>query len=229
MSSEGRFYSMKFFLKFSLSILMLSTFANAHASLQASVYGGGNNAFDSVVKYSNNGSPVNNTVHWIGEPFGEPPYYGIRAIYWFDHSWYRGWGLGIDYTHDKVIADPLPPGYTHLEFTDGLNLVTADLFYHFLNRTVLTPYAGFGVGVSVPHVEEITVAPLFPTSTFGYQAAGVALAWLTGVDLRIWRGFSIFGEYKLNYSQNNADLNQGQTLSTNLWVNNFIFGLSYLF
>jgi len=220
---------MKLFLKTSLLFLGLWVSEMTQAGVQLSVYGGGNNAFDSVVKYSNNGSPVSNTVHWVGEPFQDPPYYGVRGIYWFDTPRYRAWGLGLDYTHAKVVADPLPPGYTHLEFTDGLNLATADLFYHYLNHTLFTPYAGLGVGVSIPHVEENTEAPLFPCHTFDYQIGGVALAFLTGVDVKIWHGLSLFGEYKLNYSQNNTNLSKGQTLSTDLWVNNFIFGISYLF
>lgn len=222
---------MKFPLKICTCVLgFMAAVSTAQAAVQVSVYGGANTAFNSDLTYSNNGSPVTNNVHWVGDSFEDPPYYGLRVIYWFDNIKYKNWGLGLDYTHDKVVADPLPPGYVHLEFTDGLNLVTADLFYHFLNQSRFTPYAALGAGLSIPHVEEHTVDPLFPLSTREYEVTGVALAALAGVDLRVWRGLSIFAEYKLNYSQvDDATLNEGQSLSTDLWVNNYILGISYLF
>lgn len=209
-----------------IGLILLS--GAAQAAVQISVYSGLNTAFDSDVTYSNNGAEVTNNAHWDGQSFQEPPYYGVRGIYWFENAPLNNWGLAIDYTHDKVVADPKPPGYTTLEFTDGLNLITTDLFYHFLNKSRFTPYAGLGVGLSIPHVEVTTVAPLFPSHTFEYQISGIALAGLVGVDVRIWQALSLFGEYKLNYSQDNPDLNQEQSLKTQLWVNNYILGMSYL-
>ena len=39
----------------------------------------------------------------------------------------------------------------------------------------------------------------------------------------------LFGDYKLSYSSNSADLNGGGTLETDVWTNSFILGLAYRF
>jgi lipid A oxidase len=39
----------------------------------------------------------------------------------------------------------------------------------------------------------------------------------------------MFGDYKLSFSSNDADLKGGGTLETDIWTNHFILGLSYSF
>ena len=86
-----------------------------------------------------------------------PPHYGLRATWWMESDW----GVGVDFNHLKVYADDetlAETGLDHFEFTDGLNIVTANVLRRFpdalggrLGR--VTPYLGGGLGVSVPHVE----------------------------------------------------------------------------
>jgi hypothetical protein len=44
-----------------------------------------------------------NDVPWDGASFDDPPYWGVRGIWWLDAR--PNWGLMVDYNHAKVIAD----------------------------------------------------------------------------------------------------------------------------
>lgn len=88
-----------------------------------------------------------------------PPYWGIRATYWFANN--PNWGLMFDYNHAKVISDKgavvgvsgtrdgIPVGPTDrvgntfqvMEFTDGLNEFFFGAQYRWLHER-WTPYVG---------------------------------------------------------------------------------------
>ena len=198
--------------------------ADARAEIQLSVYGGGSQSFDSDVDVKQGGtSTTYKDVSWDAENFKMPPHWGVRGTWWFD-SW-PNWGVALDYTHSKVKADPRPAGFDTLEFTDGLNIVTANAMYRYPTETRFTPYGGLGVGLSIPHVEVTTAN----SHTFEYQVAGVAAQGILGVDVLVWKGLSVFGEYKLSYTRNDADLNGGGSLETNIWTNHFNLGIAYRF
>jgi len=161
---------------------------------------------------------------WQGNSFKPPLYWGVRATWWLESK--PNLGFSLDYTHAKVYAAPLPPGWQTLEFTDGLNLLTVNALYRFHKEgRRWTPYVGAGVGVSVPHVEVQTS----PTAarTFEYQLGGVALQAQLGLDFKVTERFSVFTEYKFNYTMNRVRLNGGGNLKTNIITNAVNVGLSY--
>jgi lipid A oxidase len=145
----------------------------AAAESQLGVYGGWNGSFDSDIHLiqPNGTNMTPKDVPWDGDSFGAPPYWGLRGTYWFD-STESGWGVMFDYNHAKVIADQgavvdvlgtrdgfkLGPTdrvgdtFQVMEFTDGLNQFYLGGEYRWMHER-WTPYAGFGVGASVPDVE----------------------------------------------------------------------------
>jgi len=77
----------------------------AVAESQIGLYGGWNGSFDSDIHLSQpNGTNMTlNGVPWDGDSFGAPPYWGLRGTYWLNSA--PNWGVMIDYSHAKVIAD----------------------------------------------------------------------------------------------------------------------------
>lgn len=197
----------------------------AQAELVLSFYLGANQSPDSIVDYDLNlgGGPQSPLVSWDGEAFKMPPYFGTRALWWFDQN--PNWGVGIDNVHAKVAASPLPAGLTRLEFTDGINIVTANLHYRFKNQSRFTPYIGVGLGFTTPHVEVTNVAGTSHTSE--YQFGGPAVQALIGVEAAINDKWSVFGELKTAYVEISGDLSGGGYVKTNLFSNQIAFGLSY--
>src|SRR6056297_75150 len=157
---------MKTAAAFLFALLSLPTLAVAEVEL--SFYGGVQNAPASDISIRNDPSIADDdfTLSWEGRSFEAPPYYGLRATNWRSATF----GIGFDFAHNKVYPTEgsLPPEYTVLEFTDGLNTLTVNAYRRW--NDVLgnfTPYIGGGVGISMPHVE-LTAAGVEP-ETFGYQ------------------------------------------------------------
>jgi lipid A oxidase len=230
-----------------VSALALAAGSNpAAAEFQIGVYGGISESFDSdVTVVQPNGTNLTlYDVPWDGKSFESPPYWGVRGIYWFDAN--PSWGVMIDYNHAKIYSDlgatvqvkgtrdgvalngtdRVSNTFDILEFTDGLNEIYLGGTYRWQHER-WTPYVGLGVGLSVPHVEVRRAGST--VKTLEYQATGVAVEGLVGVEYRITPRVSAFGDYKLSFSSNDADLNGGGTLETDVWTNHFILGLSYRF
>ncbi len=178
------------------------------------------------------------------------PYYGGRATYWFNNTG-PGWGVMLDYTHAKIRADAsatvaltgdtgaslvAPGNYTipalvdRLEFTDGINLVTLSAMYRFSPAGKLQPYVGVGGGMSIPHVEVTGNSLSGLPTTFEYNNGGVTVQALAGVDLRITDIFSVYGEYRLNYSPVSAPLaDPAFEMETDLLTNQIAIGVALHF
>lgn len=199
----------------------------AQAETTLSFYLGGNGSPDSVVDYDLNlgDGPQSTLVSWDGEVFKMPPYFGFRAIWWLDAR--PNWGFGIDNNHAKVAADPLPAGLSQLEFTDGINIVTANVHYRFQNDSRYTPYLGVGLGITIPHVEVSNTAGTSVTSE--YQFGGPAVQAIAGVNFAINDRWSVFGEAKIAYVEISGDLNGGGWVKSNIISNQIAFGVSYTF
>ena len=205
--------------------------AAAAAEFQISVYGGANTVMDNEATLDFGGASTEFDIDWEGDSFEMPPYWGLRGTYWLDGFGRPNWGVGVDFTHAKAIADLDDPAvggtFDRLEFTNGINSVTLNGLYRAPLNGRFTLYAGAGAGVSVPHVEVRTIAPA--SETIEYQATGPVVQALAGVDVGIWRGLSAFGEYKASYSWNDADLDGGGSFETDMLVHHFALGLSYSF
>lgn len=202
---------------------LLGTGAMAQ-DLQVSIYGGYQTAPHSEVNVSDEPSFFTG---WDGLSFTNPIYYGVRGTWWLDSLGLPNAGLSIDFSHTKVYANPddFPAGWSHFEFTDGLNLLTANALYSFTPDDQLRPYVGLGVGVSIPHVE----VDRNGSSTREYQYGGPTVQWTAGIEYMLNDNWSLFAEYKGNYSWVNVDIDHGAELDTKLITNALNVGLSYHF
>ena len=169
------------------------------------------------------------TAGWDTNPFQMPPYWGIRGTYWFEGGALSNWGISLDYTHAKVYADDqtlADAGWSVFEFTDGLNLLTVNALYKFdLGDSPFKPYVGAGVGINVPHVEVTRPSG----RTFDYQIGGATVQAQVGVRYEFNENWSVFTEYKGNYSWIDVDIDNGASLETNILTHAINFGVSYKF
>jgi len=215
-------------LTFRLGLLALTLAPlPATAEVELSFYGGWQSAPHSVVTISGDAvlSDQEFTAGWEGRSFDAPPHYGVRATWWRTESL----GFGVDLNHTKVYADAATlaaSGLSHLEFSDGLNILTLNAYRRWNDALGgLTPYIGGGIGLAIPHVEVVDDG----TRTWGYQVTGPAVAWMAGISYPINDRWSVFGEYKGTYSQNEARLDTGGTLETDVITNALNLGVSFNF
>jgi lipid A oxidase len=202
------------------ALLLAGSIGIARAEVQLSFYGGFQTAPHSIITDSVLGDA---RVRWLGKSFEAPPYYGVRATWWGSEEW----GFGAEINHAKVYAEnPGAIGYDVLEFTDGLNLITANVFRRFPNAGRFTPYVGGGLGIAVPHVE---IQRSGEGRTFEYQLTGPAAILVVGTSYEINDRWSVFGEYKGSYSSNKAKVDAGGTLTTNIITNALNLGVSFNF
>lgn len=201
--------------------------AMASAEVELSFYGGWQGAEPSTVTFAGTGGTTDGsyTSHWEGRSFTMPPYWGIRGTWW---RW-GGYGFGLDYIHAKVYADDAmmaAAGLDHFEFSDGINILTLNAYHRWEDALgSLTPYVGGGIGISVPHVEVVGST----THTWDYQYGGPAVTLIAGVSYPVGDRWSVFGEYKGTWSRNEADLDGGGTVSTEIVTNALNVGVSFGF
>lgn len=166
------------------------------------------------------------SMSWKGKSFDNPPYYGARLTYWTSETL----GYSIEATHAKVDApvnDKVPIGFDELEFTDGLNIVTINVHRRWPNAWQnFTPYIAGGIGLSIPHVDARTTAG---THTYGFQVTGPAIRGVAGASYDLADNWALFGEYQFTWSSNDADLDGGGSLNTDIFTNAFNFGFTYKF
>lgn len=206
--------------------LAAALFAGAAAAqeFQVSAYGGYQTAPHSNV--SVDGMPGFRTA-WEGKSFDMPPYYGVKGTWWLDSMGMPNAGLTIDFSHAKVYSDPAdrPAGWTHFEFTDGLNLLTANATYRFWTEDAFRPYVAIGAGITVPHVE--VNRPSGNTSEYQYGGPTVQLT--AGADYMFAENWSVFAEWKFNHSWVDVEIDSGDRLQTNIITNALNVGVSFHF
>ncbi|WP_416798296.1 outer membrane protein [Ciceribacter azotifigens] len=206
-----------------VAALLLFTSA-ARAEMAISVYGGVQSAPHSDVEVSDE---PDFTAGWEGNSFSMPPYYGIRGTWWMEEIGQPNLGVSLDYSHAKVYADDetlADTGWSHFEFTDGLNLVTLNALYRFpIEGTRFTPYVGAGAGVNIPHVEVTRASG----TTSEFQLGGATVQAQVGVAYDIADRWQAFVEYKGNYSWVDADIDSGATIKTNIMTNAVNAGITF--
>ena len=217
------------------------------AEFQVGLYGGYSWNHNSDVDLQQGAATdiTHDSVHWDSEPWQMPPYWGVRALYRPMRE--SRWGLMLDYTHAKTIADrdravsvsgtldgvpvagELAPStvYDRLEFTNGLNTMTLNAIYRFPLNSTWTPYVGAGIGVAVPHVEVRKVGG--GIDKYGYEIGGMAAQFMAGIEYEISPRWSLFGEYKANWSDIDVDLGHDATLQTQIMTHQLLFGASVNF
>ena len=216
----------------------------ARAEFLLGIYGGISGTFDSDVDVEAPGTNLTlEDVPFAGDSFENPIYYGARGTYWLNSA--PSYGIMVDFTPAKAIADeddtvevsgtrggggvsgdePVSATFEQLQFSHGLNTVTLNgLYRHPLSW--VTPYAGLGLGVSIPHVE---VDLAGGSSTEEYQVGGLAAQALAGLEVSLGDRFALFAEYKFSYTPLDVDLDGGGSLETDLFTNQAILGLSVRF
>ena len=214
-----------------LAALVAAIFAShAAAEVEIGVYTGIQTAPHSRISgdLPAGGGSYDALIGWDGRSFEMPPYYGIRGTWWQSETL----GFGLEFTHAKVYApdgDAQAAGFDNIELTDGLNILTINVMRRWPDAWFsgkATPYVGGGLGVAIPHVDvEPTVGP----DTFEYQFTGPALRLTAGLSYGLNDRFAVFGEYQFTHSRNEAELEGGGTLNTNINTNALNFGINLKF
>ena len=209
-----------------LAVALAAAALPAAAETEISVYGGLQTAPPSDVTVRGDSVVADRDldIAWEGKSFTAPPYYGIRVTTWRTPQL----GYGLEFTHNKVYPKngELPADISRLEFTDGLNTLTANAYYRFDPLdSGLTPYVGGGLGLAIPHVELTSGT----SRTAEYQITGPAATLIAGASLPIDDQWSVFGEYKGTYTSNEGDLDTGGTVESDIFTNAINVGVSFNF
>lgn len=174
----------------------------------------------------NGGGSFDRLVGWDGNSFQMPPYYGLRGTWWRNSTL----GFGLEFTHAKAYApdeDLAGLGFSDLEFTDGHNILTANVMRRWPEQWgTVTPYVGGGLGFAFPHVDADHDSG---SSTYGYQLTGPAMRLTAGASYPINDRFSVFGEYQFTYSVNEGEFDDGGSFETDLKTNALNIGISLNF
>lgn len=220
----------------------------AQTGFQIGVYGGGNSTpmADVFLKQPNGTDMVLKDVPWAGEPFEDPPFYGVRGIYWLPAM--PRLGAMIDFAHAKSISlrqaeveqtgtldgEPVPARgkvgdtFTKLEYSHGLNFLTLNAIYRFGGwHQRFLPYIGAGAGLVIPHTEIARTNVARENWTYRYEVTGPGFQGFAGLEMRLFasRRYALFGEYKAGYAINSTELLEGGTVTNNLWAHQAILGV----
>jgi lipid A oxidase len=206
--------------------VVAATALPAISETEISLYGGWQTAPHSSVSGTRaDGTSFDANIGWKGKSLSMPPYYGVRVMWWQPSNI----GYGLELTHAKFYAPlgDMPAGFSRLEFTDGQNIVTANVSKRWpgLWADRFSPYVGAGLGIAVPHVDVTENG----NRTYGYQFTGPALRLTAGASYALSDQWSAFGEYQFTISDNEADLENGGKLDTRLISNALNVGLSFRF
>ena len=172
-------------------------------------------------------------IEWFTHPFENPLYYGVRLQRWFEGG--RVGGM-IDFTHSKAYAPmdkdtefqgtidgkPAPATakvrsyFDKLEWSHGHNMLTLNGLLRLPSLGIVSPYAGVGAGVLLPHSEIHLRSD--PSRTYEYQYAGPVGQLVFGLEFRLAKG-SVFLEYKFTLADywNPLSGRDGSYLPIDLW------------
>lgn len=172
-------------------------------------------------------------VEWYTQPFDNPLYYGVRL-----QRWFSGGRIGsmIDFVHSKAYAPkdkeaqfdgtldgkPAPEKsriedyFSKLEYSHGHNMLTLNGLLRFSSIGRISPYAGLGAGVLLPHAEIHLKSD--PARTYEYQFGGPTAQALFGLEFRLKSG-SVFLEYKYTFADYSGPITHtdGSWLPLDLW------------
>jgi opacity protein-like surface antigen len=172
--------------------------------------------------------------------FDSPVYYGGRLTFFFpDKPWL---GVGIEFTHNKAIADvtqlvgidgappaPLADVLRRLELSNGLNFALANVVVRrpiavgrSVDRLALMAYGG--LGAAVPHVETTFAGE----ETFEYQVTGLGWQAGGGAEWRIASGLSAIADLRVTGGRQRLDMKTG-TLTGAFTSTQVDFGIGWHF
>ena len=189
-------------------------------------------------------------VSFEGHDFETPPYYGFRAL-WFPTD-ASHWGFGGEFFHMKMYAetddtvrvtgrrDGVPLNDTEridqtiqsFSLSHGLNYALGDVVYRwmpgrrgedFLGH--LTPYAGIGLGLAIPHVESEVNGSFHEE----YQVHGPGVQGLAGVNVALTRHWGLMFEYKFTYANLDSLDIPGGSIEVTPLNHHLVTGLTFSF
>jgi lipid A oxidase len=189
-------------------------------------------------------------VSFEGRDFETPPYYGFRAL-WFPTD-ASHWGFGGEFFHMKMYAetddtvritgrrDGVPLNDTEtidqtiqsFSLSHGLNYALGDVVYRwmpgrrgedFLGH--LTPYAGIGLGLAIPHVESEVNGSFHEE----YQVHGPGVEGLAGVNVALTRHWGLMFEYKFTYANLDSLDIPGGSIEVTPLNHHLVTGLTFSF
>lgn len=233
--------------------VFVSRFASsAHAEVELSIFTGVALTQDSDLDLHQAGG-TDLTFHdaaFEGRDFETPPYYGIRAL-WFPSD-LSHWGFGAEFFHMKMYADTgdtvrvtgrrtgvpvndderIDNTIEQFSLSHGLNYALGDIVYRwmpgrrgedFLGH--LTPYAGVGLGLAIPHVES-NVNGNFHQE---YQVHGPGVQALAGVNVVLTRHWGLMFEYKFTYAHLDSLDIPGGSIEVTPLTHHLVTGLTFSF
>jgi hypothetical protein len=187
-------------------------------------------------------------VQYRGESFDSPQYYGYRVT-WTPTA-HRWLGIEGEFIHAKVFAEtseavhvrgslrgrpvdtslPLSSVVQRLAMSHGLNFVFVNLA---VRRTLNHPAPS---GRGIVGVLRVGVGPTFPhaESTIDgvdqeqYESGGVGAQVTGGLEIGLWRGLGLQGEYKYTWASPEIDV-VGGTATVPSRSHHVVAGLTYRF
>jgi hypothetical protein len=153
--------------------------------------------------------------------FESPVYYGWRLTYFLSGTPWLG--VGIEFTHNKAIADvdqlvsiggappaPLSDVLGRLELSNGLNFALANVVVRrpvavggVGDRMIAVAYGG--LGAAIPHVETRFAG----AETFEYQITGLGWQAGGGIEWRIVGGLSAIADLRVTGGRQALDMTTG--------------------
>ena len=209
-----------------IGLLLLGLPAAVHGEAFLDLYAGKSFTQDSDlrIKQSRLGNDYTfEDVSFRDDSFKDPPYYGVRAGYFFER--YPWLGLAVEFFHMKITADTsdvrpvdgtrngvaLSGGakvnsiVQRFAVTHGVNYLTLDALFRYpllqsperFPRGRLQLYTGVGLGPVIGHpetrVDNIRSEP-------GYELAGLGVQGFVGARFLILKNLGLFTEYKFSHS-----------------------------
>jgi lipid A oxidase len=237
-----------------LASLLLSGLiaSGARAEVQLSIFTGVALTQDSDIDLHQAGGTdlTFHDVSFEGRDFETPPYYGFRAL-WFPTD-ASHWGFGGEFFHMKMYAetddtvrvtgrrDGVPLNDTEtidqtiqsFSLSHGLNYALGDVVYRwmpgrrgedFLGH--LTPYAGIGLGLAIPHVESEVNGSFHEE----YQVHGPGVQGLAGMNVALTRHWGLMFEYKFTYANLDSLDIPGGSIEVTPLNHHLVTGLTFSF
>ena len=180
-------------------------------------------------------------VEYRGESFRSPQYYGVRVA-WIPVS--RRWiSIEGEFIHAKVFSEtsrvvsargtlrgvpidaslPLSSIVQRLAMSHGLNFMLANVaLRRDLGRVVGVVRAG--AGPMLPHAE----STIDFVAREQYQSGGVGTQVGGGLEVALWRGLGMQGEYKFTWTSPEIDV-AGGTATIPAHSHHLVFGVMYEF
>jgi len=188
-------------------------------------------------------------VEYRGESFASPQYYGYR-ITWIPDT--RRWmGIEVEVIHAKVFAQadrvvrirgtlrgaavdaslPLSSSVQRLAMSHGLNFIFANVAL----RRELGPVDAqgtrrfvavvrAGAGPTVPHAE----STVDHVNREQYETGGLGVQAAAGLEVTVWRGLGVLGEYKFTGATPQIEVAGGQA-TVPVRSHHLVGGLAYHF